>query len=298
MDTLSATHRASSPIVPVPDPPSPARPIVSSEWLRRKPSSSGRPRNPSGARKLLDGASRIRSASFTDRESSSADSDGEIGVGVPPSRRRSKIGDGAYDVKILCLDRREEGDEMKWEVSIRRRRLRDGEVNGAPSSPLQLSTNSSIVQAPSSASSINLSLSLDQPTGKLVFIAFPMDLHATPTRRKAKEKEKEDEKEKEKQKERDSPQPRPSTPPPAPNLANSPTTPSSRKKGATSMWPSPSKNGVGRSRSPASPRDMFTPRRTRIVSAAQLDGGLYARGTVDGMSEELENELRINGDRK
>jgi len=40
---------------------------------------------------------------------------------------------------------------------------------------------------------------------------------------------------------------------------------------------------------------MFTQRTTRIVSAAQLDGGLYARGTVDGWSEELESGLSIKG---
>ena len=34
--------------------------------------------------------------------------------------------------------------------------------------------------------------------------------------------------------------------------------------------------------------EVWTPRRTRMVSAKELDGGLYAPGTVDGMSEELE----------
>jgi hypothetical protein len=31
-----------------------------------------------------------------------------------------------------------------------------------------------------------------------------------------------------------------------------------------------------------------TPRRHRIISASQLNGGLYAPGTVDGLSEDLE----------
>lgn len=309
VDSLSAVRRSSP--TSSQTAPSPIRSTVSSEWLKRKPSGSRRGNAVDG--KKLDGAAPIRSirAGSTDPESSSADSDGEVGARA--TRRRSKIGmaDGAYEVEVLCVDRKEAG-EMKWEVTIRNRLQRPPtssppawdpsttengssiDANGTgppPSSPLQLSTTSSIAQAPGTANSINLSLSLDQPTGKLVFIAFPMDIHATPTRRR---KEKDKGQAADASPRMSSTPLRPSTPPHAPDLGSSPVTPSSTK-GATSAWPSPSKNGVGRSRSPvsASPREMFTPRRSPLMTAAQLDGGLYARGTVGGLNEEMEKGLSL-----
>ena len=279
------------------------RHTVSAEWLKRKPS-GGRLRKDlgKGGNEVIDGPIRRRPrspANDVDGGSSGADSDGgDVGERGGLARARSTLAEDGYEVEAFCVDRRGDGEEMKWEVTIRRLRRsnlarsqsHNGEMmsNTTSTSPLQLSTNPSIALAPTSASSINLSLSLDQPTGKLIFIAFPMDMHATPTRKRTTK-----EKEKEKESPRPITPPRPSTPPSAPNLANSPTTPGYRQKGATSNWPSPTQNGVSGdwSRSPVSPR---APRRTRIVSAAQLDGGLYAHGTIDGMNEDLEKVLTID----
>lgn len=126
-------------------------------------------------------------------------------------RRRSISTRDGYEVEVSCDDSQwpgaeDEDGELVWKVRIRRQAKhtsqrgvasngtsssggddRQPESTGpaivAPSSPLQLSSGQSRATAPGTASSINLSLSLDQPTGKMVFIAFPMDLHATPRRR-------------------------------------------------------------------------------------------------------------------
>lgn len=120
-------------------------------------------------------------------------SDGEIGFSSPhrilhattPSRSiirpSSNSSDKGYEVKITCLDDRAENEEMQWQVTIRRPSSKNSLHHST--SPLQLSTATSLAQAPATASSINLSLSLDKPTGKLVFISFP-DIHATPTTRR------------------------------------------------------------------------------------------------------------------
>ncbi|WVQ83851.1 hypothetical protein IAT38_005995 [Cryptococcus sp. DSM 104549] len=219
---------------PLSQPQIPRTPLVTAEWLKRKPS-SGRLRHasslsadqiphppplPSGListpplstkspRRTLDesprihtslAAQRMRNTSISSTNSDTdalSSSDGEIGLRSPqrrsrltatPSRPSSSARSspappqGGYEVHVTCVDDREERDEMKWEVTIRRRSSRN--MPQGPSSPLQLSTASSITSAPATASSINLSLALDQPTGKLVFISFPMDIHATPTRRR------------------------------------------------------------------------------------------------------------------
>lgn len=196
---------------------------VSAEWLARKPSFSGklRRKNSLGAEriKMLSSPSSGLRRRGSDRESTAAsrpmtassstttatdsdgqsqgpgqDSDAEIGTGIGTrfgngivGKRRSVTSRDGYEVEVRCDDETwdEMGEgEMKWEVVIRRRPKTNGTPGAfVPASPLQLSTSRSLATAPGTASSINLSLSLDQPTGKLVFIAFPMDLHATPKRR-------------------------------------------------------------------------------------------------------------------
>ena len=101
--------------------------------------------------------------------------------------------------------------EITWTITIRPRARAEGGAGAggrdpvAPSSPLHISaslpgptgvtsdsttgdsgrasgtgTGSTIASAPLSASSVNLSLSLSQPVGKMVFISFPLDM--TPRR--------------------------------------------------------------------------------------------------------------------
>ncbi|KAI9635639.1 uncharacterized protein MKK02DRAFT_44338 [Dioszegia hungarica] len=108
------------------------------------------------------------------------------------------------------------------------------------------------------------------------------------------------------------PPPRMSTPPPMPSVPYANTTPvssSKRSSRSTSQgeqrWAlSPALStpiaGSGTRTPPqmgrtpreltyvSSPSPRGTPRRTRIVSASSLNGGLFAHGTVDGMSEEAE----------
>jgi len=221
-------------------------------------------------------------------------------------KRSSKIGGNGlgYEVAVVCSDEREnENGEIKWEVTIRPRSdsrpssssTSTGDGYHTSAIPLNLSTSSSTALSPPTASSINLSLSLDQPTGKLVFIAFPMDIHATPRHRPTPSQNNSHN--------MTSPPLRPSTPPPsAPRLNSSPppSTPSSKRvASANSMWPSPSTHGrrspsTGSSMvSPRGERTTMTPRRSRLMNAEELNGGLYARGTVDGMSEDLESSLNL-----
>ncbi|KAK8846564.1 hypothetical protein IAR55_005650 [Kwoniella newhampshirensis] len=250
-------------------------------------------------RKSLDESPRIRSAmtptrirqrtssfSSTNSDTDPPSSDGEIGLN--PTRRRSLLGHASpsrsssngrsgdrYEVCVLCVDNRSDKDELEWKVVIRKRASRSSLIQGmtgGPSSPLPLSTESSTAQAPSSASSINLSLALDQPTGKLVFISFPMDIHATPTRARKTQVSSP----------RTNSSLRPSTPPPPPSqtdgtfVTGSPITPSSSRRKAPPAWPSP-KSGYNRS-PPSSPKDMFTPRKSR-VGGSQLGGALFDKVT-------------------
>ena len=368
----------------------PGRPTVTAEWLSQKPSkkrlSGGSSSGFGGHTRIPSGSGSFGRTRPTDRvprdvgeaaevgDASTSGVDSEDGqVGIITSRRRSQIsssrdGGGTYTVEILCVDNREEEDEMEWKVTIKRQKPRDsqssGESNPPNTSPLHLSTAQSVARAPSTASSINLSLSLDQPTGKLVFIAFPMDLHATPRRRPSTAKASNlginghtvpprgptppltPSRTKTPPPSRSHNIARPSSPPltpsrritpppalarrttssppttplrrpspppaPNPNSESPPSTPppQSRVKrlSESSMWPSPSRSGhrspittgsggsgrkspllresPGGSRTP----EGWTPRRTRMVSATELGGGLYAKGTVDGMSEELERD--------
>ncbi|MDN8972025.1 hypothetical protein Q0P32_14675, partial [Staphylococcus aureus] len=72
---------------------------------------------------------------------------------------------------------------MRWEVVVRKT---GSSTSGAPPiGPLPLASGSSVAHAPPLASSVNLSLALGQPTGKLVFIALPSDSH-TPTRTRSR----------------------------------------------------------------------------------------------------------------
>lgn len=213
----------------------PRVPVVTTEWLKRKPSTgrlrhnaslsvdnvpvppshpmsstvtSPRPVQNEEKPKALDespqieqrttSSNRNRIVSHSSSTNSDIDgvssSDGEIGFSSPyrilhgttPSKSTTRPSgngpDRGYEVKITCLDDRADNEEMKWQVTIRQRSSKNSLHH--PTSPLQLSTATSLAQAPATASSINLSLSLDKPTGKLVFISFPMDIHATPTTRR------------------------------------------------------------------------------------------------------------------
>lgn len=285
------------------------RPSLTPEWLSRRPSSRSRlasndsftdgngngtgtgtghgDGNSNGKvsplrrkRPILDAPVHLRnsrSSSTSADESSLADVDGESDAEI----RRPNISTlpGGYEVEISCADERIEDEEIRWSVVIRRQPRSNSSTTTNPT-PLQLSTTTSRTSAPPSASSLNLSLSLDAPTGKLVFISFPTDLHATPRRRPSASS--------------GTPPPRLTTPPPQPS------TPQSRRK--TTVWsPSPRTSGgssnTNRKSPPASPGPVFTPRRIKMVNAAQLDGGLYARGTVDGLSEDLEHGLDLRDGR-
>ncbi|WWC58952.1 uncharacterized protein I303_101497 [Kwoniella dejecticola CBS 10117] len=270
----------------------------------------------------------------------SSDADGEIGAHphrqsislLTPSRgsisvgasanRRSPNGNGngnalsipsGYEVIVNCISTKGENEndndngngngnekeigEIKWEVTIKKQ---SSQSPNTPTSPLQLSTGGVTATAPHSASSINLSLSLDQPTGKLVFISFPMDIHATPTRKRRPSMVS-----RIRDRDRDSsissprgmlsaasvslPSPRPSTPPNQmqSNLVGTPTegtlsrTPSSRRK-PPPPWPSPrTTNPIS---PPASPRDVFTPRKSGTPTRMGVNGDLLNKVTRgDGM---------------
>ncbi|WOO77726.1 uncharacterized protein LOC62_01G001291 [Vanrija pseudolonga] len=89
---------------------------------------------------------------------------------------------GGYEVSVTCLPARED-EEVRWEVVVRKT---GSSTSGAPPvGPLPLASGSSVAHAPPLASSVNLSLALGQPTGKLVFIALPSDSH-TPTRTRSR----------------------------------------------------------------------------------------------------------------
>lgn len=388
--TRVTAHRSHSSRSHLDEPPAgiqdePKRPVVTAEWLARKPSSSqlGR-QNSNGAETSTRNAQDLTSPfskrrvvrsrpdaprQDSDSQSASQDSDVELPTGYVGKRRSISTRDG-YEIEVDCDDSRWPGEddeegEMIWQVKVRRRPKGRGIPGGQTSSnianaasPLHLSRGKLTAAAPATASSINLSLSLDQPTGKLVFIAFPMDLHATPKRRASSS--------------RHATRPGPPTPPlppsprdlfsagtearllstppsqritPPPMSTSTsasgpstpppvlPSTPQSRSasrldrpeypvtptrvrlSGQFSPAPnsgnmtSPRSRGassVARSLSPAfsngtpgsagngyiTPGTYTTPtsaaRRTKLVSAPDLAGGLYARGTVDGLSEELE----------
>ncbi|WVR04247.1 hypothetical protein IAU60_001247 [Kwoniella sp. DSM 27419] len=267
-------------------------------------------------------AARPRNTSFSSVNSDTdpASSDGEVGLarvsirqsllstpsrGPPGGSRRSPApGGGGYEVHVVCHDERDgqDRDEIKWEVTIKRRNPHS--TLTAPTSPLQLSTAGNVVQAPQAASSINLSLALDQPTGKLVFISFPMDIHATPTRRRRPSTNTTRTSFSGPSGNVSSPRPssghdtampvRPSTPPMQTSYTLSPVfnndtptrTPSLSRRKAPPPWPSPkAKMSEQPPRTPESPKDMFTPRRSR-VTPSKLDGDLLHKVTM-GESEEL-----------
>lgn len=370
----------------------PRRPLVTAEWLARKPSSSKMPRrdSDSGDKMARNGlptspfakrrtGSRARldlGTNDSDSQDASHDSDVEANSGflTQPISTSSR---GGYEVEVTCDDSqwlaREEQGEMSWKVTVRRTQRGNTSTSstntagpsssGAAINPLQLSSGRSIATAPGTASSINLSLSLDQPTGKLVFIAFPMDLHATPKRRGSASTSRRSQdpgpptppiapsprdlfsagsQSQSSSAEASSSSSRMETPPPLPSTATAPHTPppllpstpqnrsSSRLDrteypvtptrvrlsgtfspgpGSAGNFTSPRSRGsssIARSLSPAfsngtpgnSGNGLITPgtystptsaaRRTRLVNAPELEGGLYARGTVNDMSEELE----------
>ncbi len=93
-----------------------------------------------------------------------------------------------YTVEVVCIDNRQndddEQDSVRWEITIKKDRRVDGRM--APrtqTSPVALTRGLSVSAAPATASSINLSLAIDRPTGKLAFISLPTDPQATPNHR-------------------------------------------------------------------------------------------------------------------
>ena len=92
-----------------------------------------------------------------------------------------------YYVETVCVPSADK-DTMRWEVIIRRKLASTSNGSAdAPTStgPVQLSETRTITKAPSTSSSLNLSLSLDNPRGKLAFLSLPStigDPHATPIR--------------------------------------------------------------------------------------------------------------------
>ena len=254
--------------------------------------------------------------------------------------------DGQYEVSVACT---ESSGEMKWEITVRPRQSTTGV--SAHSHTLTPSLGKSTIIAPLSASSMNLSLALNQPTGKLVFIQFPSDV-STPSRRRkgvspafAAHSRTSTFGSTGTPSRSDSPArlpvlgaPLPDDPSSPPSLVR-PETPPPRMKTPPPLPATPlsdvrtprrhnrsSSRNLGQSSTPArtlqysppstpsrdpedrvgisttlngelvgSPRGT-TPRRHRIVSASQLNGGLYAPGTVDGLSEDLESELVLGGE--
>ncbi|WVN88820.1 uncharacterized protein L203_104034 [Cryptococcus depauperatus CBS 7841] len=216
-------------------PQRPRTPVITAEWLKRKPSSGKLKHNPSfspgniplpsppvSAKSLMStpsphpirnisrstvekspfmmvetasGCLRTISRSSTDSETNDTISSSEDELGFvcrstpaasfPTSSIKDSVnsqGNG-YEVQISCSDDRVESDTMKWEVVVRRRSSKGTVLQSGHSQ--RLGTAPSISYASSTTSSINLSLSLDQPTGNLVFISFPTDVYGTPTKRQS-----------------------------------------------------------------------------------------------------------------
>lgn len=98
-----------------------------------------------------------------------------------------------YTVEVVCSEEagrdagvNHSGEEiMRWEVVIRKSKSAGSNPASvpAPTSPIALRLGQAASVAPPAASSINLSLSLDRPTGKLVFISLPVDPQQTPSSR-------------------------------------------------------------------------------------------------------------------
>lgn len=95
-----------------------------------------------------------------------------------------------FQVETVCVPSTD-GETMRWEIVVRR--MPSGSSPGSAgvsnaSGPVQLSQHRTTTRAPITASSLNLSLSLDRPTGKLAFLSLPTsanDPHATPVRSRA-----------------------------------------------------------------------------------------------------------------
>ncbi|KAJ9107187.1 hypothetical protein QFC19_002847 [Naganishia cerealis] len=99
------------------------------------------------------------------------------------------------DISVSCRANDNTGnasddyEEFSWNVVIRRKKVPRDSVpvagsTSASTSPLQLSDTPTHAIVPSTASSINLSLNLHQPAGKLVFISVPPVTEVPSHRRK------------------------------------------------------------------------------------------------------------------
>lgn len=171
-------------------------------WLARRPSSRARRSNNATPDRRLR---RVESASSSTQASASGDSADEpitptvnASPAPPPSSFAPGVFPGpthqvhphsaqhlrprtpdrqGFDVSVVCTAK---GDEVRWEVVMRRGTTSSSDA--LPTGPITLSNGECNAQAPSMASSVNLSLALDvdQPSGKMVFISLPSD--ATPTR--------------------------------------------------------------------------------------------------------------------
>lgn len=148
-------------------------------------------------------ADQHRSSPAVDSTDSDEDSDDEydenviIGQVKPQQfRKGSVIGSRpsidmpkrpAYQVEVVCnradLD---QGEDMRWEVVVRKVNSDSTSQPPTNNAPIQVSDSPVTIAVPFSASSLNLSLSLDQAEGRLVFVTLPSfgDTQHTPTRRR------------------------------------------------------------------------------------------------------------------
>ncbi|KAJ9112693.1 hypothetical protein QFC22_006195 [Naganishia vaughanmartiniae] len=102
---------------------------------------------------------------------------------MPSPMTFSDLTQQVVDISVSCRGRTDEGltdeyEEFSWNVVIRRNKIALDSASTtdsmSPSTlPIQLSNTPIHSIVPPSASSINLSLNLHQPTGKLVFISIP-----------------------------------------------------------------------------------------------------------------------------
>lgn len=122
--------------------------------------------------------------------SSSAISSFKMTGNGTPSRVITATTVPGYTIDVVCSEdsfSEDITDEViKWEIIIRKvksvTRSQSSPLQ-APTSPIALSRGQTTAIPPVTASSINLSLALDKPSGKLVFLSLPVDPEQTPHQR-------------------------------------------------------------------------------------------------------------------
>lgn len=95
-----------------------------------------------------------------------------------------------FQVETVCVPSAD-GETMRWEIVVRRQPAGSSSASSTGTGvngPVQLSQTRTTTRAPITTSSVNLSLSLDRPSGRLAFLSLPAatsDPHATPIRSRA-----------------------------------------------------------------------------------------------------------------